>query len=309
MSPGITVYTLLNTPHRDTRTDSQNWLSEVVSCISFFFLVFLFLGIMQFYINLCLFLSYIRLYSSQFLRRWFHLVVSPPRGGLFLSGDLMAMGFQKNLSEQGEILIVLHDWIIISFLIFILLGVIKIFFLINARWTRKKLLSNPILEGMWILSPIGILLGVGLPSVFLLYEGENILREIKNSLVIVGYQWYWGYGRSLAGTDDSIYVELNSEDPVEEWDSLFNLRTSNSIVILGNQVWRLIVTANDVIHRWAIPSIFLKVDAIPGRINTIRILTPSLRGTLYGQCRELCGVLHSSIPITVEIDNLGDLHS
>jgi cytochrome c oxidase subunit 2 len=88
----------------------------------------------------------------------------------------------------------------------------------------------------------------------------------------------------------------------KEGDRLENLSSDNKIKCLGGEPSRLLITAGDVIHCWTIPSLFLKIDAIPGRLNQLSFSFPIKRGEVYfGQCRELCGANHRFIPIRVEI--------
>ncbi len=161
------------------------------------------------------------------------------------------------------------------------------------------------LELIWTLTPAAILWAIGLPSLKLLYMIDEIL-DPELTVKAIGNQWYWSYeltdymksmGKSI--TFDSFLIDDAS---LTEGD-LRQLTVDNSLVLPINTSIRLLVTSNDVIHSFAMPSLALKLDAIPGRLNSTGILItrPSI---FYGQCSELCGVLHGFMPISLHAVDL-----
>lgn len=149
---------------------------------------------------------------------------------------------------------------------------------------------------IWTIIPGIILIFIALPSLRILY----LLDEtITPSLTIktIGHQWYWSYEYS-----DFINVEFDSyiipvnENSINEFRLL---EVNNRLVLPANTQTRILVTAADVLHSWAMPSLGVKVDANPGRINQTSFLI-KYPGLFYGQCSEICGSVHSFIPIVLE---------
>lgn len=127
-----------------------------------------------------------------------------------------------------------------------------------------------------------------------------ILDEISNPLITIktiGHQWYWSYEYS-----DFKNIEFDSYIiPLKELH-FYNFRlldVDNRIVIPLNSQIRILITATDVIHSWTIPSLGVKIDATPGRLNQIRFNT-NRSGLFFGQCSEICGANHRFIPIVIE---------
>jgi len=153
---------------------------------------------------------------------------------------------------------------------------------------------NTMLEVVWTVVPILILVGIAIPSLRLLYFEETI-PEADMTIKAIGHQWYWSYEYPDAGIEfDSLMVA-----DVELEDGQPRLLTTDTQVVLPiNQVIRVQLTSDDVIHAWALPAVGVKMDAVPGRLNEfwMEIEEP---GIYYGQCSELCGQLHGFMPIMV----------
>jgi cytochrome c oxidase subunit 2 len=151
------------------------------------------------------------------------------------------------------------------------------------------------LEIVWTTVPVLILVAIAVPSLRLLYF-EEITPEADLTIKAIGHQWYWSYEYPDNGgfTFDANMVP--DEDLTD--DQLRLLTTDNEVVLPVGKVVRVLVTSEDVIHSWAMPPMGVKMDAVPGRINEVwlEIEEP---GTYYGQCSELCGVLHGFMPIMV----------
>ena len=143
---------------------------------------------------------------------------------------------------------------------------------------------------------------VAVPSFALLYSIDEIL-DPSLTLKVVGHQWYWSYEYSDYTTEDGEAINFDSymipEDDLDMEGYLRLLEVDNRVVLPVNTHIRIIVTAADVLHCWGIPSLAMKVDACPGRLNQTSMFIKR-EGTFYGQCSEICGVNHGFMPIVVE---------
>lgn len=212
------------------------------------------------------------------------------------------IGLQNRASPLIEQLIFFHDHaLLILILITTLVGYFMIRLTIN-KYVNRYLLDGQIIEIIWTVLPAVILIILALPSLRLLYLIDET-TEPSITLKTIGHQWYWRYEYSdFKDIEfDSYIIPRNSLE-----DSDFRLLEVDNRVILPylTQI-RLLVTAGDVIHSWTIPSLGIKADAIPGRLNQLNILF-NRPGIFYGQCSEICGANHSFIPISVEAINPQD---
>lgn len=157
---------------------------------------------------------------------------------------------------------------------------------------------NTALEVAWTILPIIILLAIAVPSFKLLYL-EDIIPEADVTVKAIGNQWYWTYEYPDNG-DFSFDANILSDEEAAAADLPRLLATDTHIVVPVNKTVRLIVTANDVIHSWAIPAFGVKIDAVPGRLNESWFKVER-EGIYYGQCSELCGKDHGYMPIMVEV--------
>jgi len=185
-------------------------------------------------------------------------------------------------------------------------GTILTRILIN-KVIHKSLLEGQILECIWTLIPALILIQIALPSLVLLYTLEEYRRDKGISLKATGHQWYWSYE----------YPELRSNTENRTFDSYmisdqdlklgeFRLLETDNRVNLPSQIpIRILVTRADVLHAWAMPRLGLKVDAIPGRLNQLRVEINAV-GVFYGQCSEICGANHRFMPIAVQFLKIED---
>lgn len=162
---------------------------------------------------------------------------------------------------------------------------------------------NTVLEIIWTIIPCVLLFIIAIPSFTLalaLDEEVNPWLWVK----VFGNQWFWSYEYSTLaknGDFDRYQFEctiVNFEDLKDP--ALRLLETDFSIVIPYDRPTRFLITSNDVLHSWAIPSMGVKVDACPGRINSVTVL-PKRPGVYYGQCSEICGVGHGFMPIMLEV--------
>nr|YP_009480357.1 cytochrome c oxidase subunit II [Gasteruption parvicollarium]ALJ93740.1 cytochrome c oxidase subunit II [Gasteruption parvicollarium] len=205
---------------------------------------------------------------------------------------------QDASSPIMEQLIFFHDYsmmIIISITISISYLMIM---LMKNKFYNRFMLESQMIEIIWTITPMMILIFMAIPSLMILYMTD----EIKNPLLSIksiGHQWYWSYEYS-----DFKNIEFDSFMIKEHTLNNFRLLdTDNHMIIPMNLNIRLIVNSSDVIHSWTVPSLGIKIDATPGRINQI-LLMSNRPGLFYGQCSEICGTNHSFMPIVVESTSL-----
>ena len=185
----------------------------------------------------------------------------------------------------------------------VLITIIVIFNIVSLiinNFINKKTIELQSLEFIWTIIPGVILLFLGVPSLKLLYETENLINN-DLSVKVIGHQWYWSYElRDFNNVEFDSYIIQETDLQI----GIFRLlEVDNRLVLPINTSIRFLITAADVLHSWAVPSISLKIDATPGRLNQIfsRFLTS---GLFYGQCSEICGRNHSFIPIVIESTSL-----
>lgn len=212
------------------------------------------------------------------------------------------LGLSNSASPLIEQLIFFHDHAI---LILILITTLVRYFIIRLAinsFVNRYLLDGQIIEIIWTVLPAVILIILALPSLRLLYLIDET-TEPSLTLKTVGHQWYWRYEYSDFNDIefDSYMIPTNS---LNEGD-LRLLEVDNRVILPYLTQIRLLVRAADVIHSWTIPSLGVKADAIPGRLNQLNILF-NRPGIFYGQCSEICGANHSFIPIRIEAINPKD---
>lgn len=161
---------------------------------------------------------------------------------------------------------------------------------------HRYLLEGQLIETIWTILPALILILIALPSLRILY----ILDEIYNPLLTVktiGHQWYWTYEYS-----DYKNIEFDSYIIPKNELNTYNFRlldVNNRLTIPFDSQIRIITTSTDVIHSWTIPSLGVKIDRTPGRLNQTNFII-NRTGLLFGQCSEICGANHRFIPIVIE---------
>jgi heme/copper-type cytochrome/quinol oxidase subunit 2 len=168
----------------------------------------------------------------------------------------------------------------------------------------KYLSHGNLIEVIWTTSPAIILWLIGIPSLKLLYMMDEIL-DAEMTVKAIGFQWGWTYNYGDYTKDnDGIGFDsfMIAESDLDEGD-FRQLAVDNYLVLPINTSIRMIITSNDVIHSFAVPSLGIKCDALPGRLNSIGFVI-NRPATLYGQCSELCGVLHSAMPIGIKAVNI-----
>ena len=218
--------------------------------------------------------------------------------------------FQDSATPQMEGLIELHD-IIMYYLVIILFSVGWVLFSVIWNFNNNKspishkyLNHGTLIELIWTITPAIILILIAFPSFKLLYLMDEI-NDPSMTIIAEGHQWYWSYQYPdfLDSNDD--LIEFDSyivPDSDLEPGALRLLEVDNRVILPELTHIRILVTSGDVIHSFAVPSLGIKVDAYPGRLNEISLFI-NREGVYYGQCSEICGLLHSSMPIAIEAIN------
>nr|YP_009720885.1 cytochrome c oxidase subunit II [Accipiter trivirgatus]QGM79644.1 cytochrome c oxidase subunit II [Accipiter trivirgatus] len=205
------------------------------------------------------------------------------------------LGFQDASSPIMEELVEFHDHALM-----VALAICSMVLYLLALMLMEKLSSNTVdaqeIELIWTILPAIVLIMLALPSLQILYMMDEI-NEPDLTLKAIGHQWYWTYEytdfKDL--TFDS-YMIPTTDLPLGHFRLL---EVDHRVIVPMESPIRIIVTANDVLHAWAIPALGVKTDAIPGRLNQTSFIT-TRPGIFYGQCSEICGANHSYMPIVVE---------
>lgn len=157
------------------------------------------------------------------------------------------------------------------------------------------------LEIIWTIIPAVILVVISVPSFALLYSVDEII-DPSLTVKVVGHQWYWSYEYSDYANDNGDSINFDSYMiPTTDLEvgQLRLLEVDNQVIVPVNTHIRLILTAADVLHSWAVPSFGIKLDCLPGRLNQASLFVKR-EGTFYGQCSEICGINHAFMPIVVK---------
>lgn len=210
------------------------------------------------------------------------------------------LGLQPPATTVAEQLDDLHDGLLviitaITVLVMLLLLYVMIRFNARRNPVPSRTSHNTLVEVLWTVLPIVILVGIAIPSFRLLYFADRT-EDAEMTLKIIGHQWYWSYEYPDNGNFTFDALLVGDEELAE--GQLRLLETDNEVVLPVDTNIRLLMTADDVIHSWALPAFAVKLDAVPGRTNETwtRI---TREGVYYGQCSELCGVGHGYMPIRV----------
>ena len=220
--------------------------------------------------------------------------------------------FQDSATPQMEALIELHDNIMF-YLVIILFGVgwiitsiVRNYTNIGSPISHKNLTHGTLIELIWTITPALILILIAFPSFKLLYLMDEV-SDPAMAVLAEGHQWYWSYQYPDFLNSDEEFIEFDSylvpESDLED-GALRMLEVDNRLIIPELTHVRFIVTGADVIHSFACPSLGIKCDAYPGRLNQVSVMI-NREGVFYGQCSEICGILHSSMPIVIESVSIG----
>ncbi|MFQ5774725.1 MAG: cytochrome c oxidase subunit II [Kiloniellaceae bacterium] len=211
------------------------------------------------------------------------------------------LGFQPAASPTMERVSEFHDLLlviitVITAFVLILLLYVMVRFSEKRNPTPSKTTHNTVLEVLWTTIPVIILVIVAIPSFKLLYYADRV-ENADMTLKAIGRQWYWSYEYPDNGnfTFDATLVAEEDLEPGQ----LRLLETDNYVVLPVNTKIRILVTASDVLHSFAVPAFGIKLDAVPGRINETWVEI-TREGTYYGQCSEICGTGHAYMPIAIK---------
>ena len=212
------------------------------------------------------------------------------------------MGLQEAATPVMHDLTALHNWLVIAItaivgFVLLLLIIVMVRFNSRANPTPSKTTHNTLLEVAWTVLPVMILVAIAIPSFRLLYK-EIVVPEADMTVKAIGYQWYWGYEYPDNGDISLISNMVEDADLEPGQPRLFT--ADEAMVVPVNTTVRVIVTAADVIHAFAVPQFGVKIDAVPGRLNETWFRAEKT-GMYYGQCSELCGTRHAFMPINVKV--------
>jgi len=222
------------------------------------------------------------------------------------------MGFQEAATPSMEGITNLHNdimAIIIFVAVFVMWMMGRTLYLFDSSMNKipSKTVHGTTIELVWTIVPSLILVVIAIPSFSLLYSMDEVI-DPAITLKVVGHQWYWSYEYSDYNTSEEDTINFDSymiaEDDLE-LGQLRLLEVDNRVVLPINTHIRVLITSTDVIHAWAVPSLGVKCDAYPGRLNQINTFIKR-EGVFHGQCSELCGVNHGFMPIVVEAVSLTD---
>jgi cytochrome c oxidase subunit 2 len=212
--------------------------------------------------------------------------------------------FQKQFSPTGDYALRMHDHLLMPLIVAITLLVLFLLLYVIVRYNKR---SNPIpsrtshntlIEVIWTLLPVLILVGIAIPSIQLLAKQYTPAPAKALTVKATGYQWYWGYTYPDNGGFEVISNMLPEAAARKNGEPPHLAADFRMVVPVGEPI-RLQTTGSDVIHSFAVPSLWFKLDAVPGRINE-KVLFIEKPGVYYGQCSELCGARHAYMPIVVE---------
>ena len=212
------------------------------------------------------------------------------------------LGFQNPASDSMRDIVSFHNNLLLPIIIAISVFVLFLMlyacvrFRASANPNPSKRTHNVTVEILWTLIPCLILIVMAVPSFKILYKQDTIPKA-DLTIKAVGYQWYWGYEYP---DQNIIFDSYMIEEKDLRADQPRLLAVDNEVVVPVNKVVKVLITANDVLHAWALPAFGVKRDAVPGRINETWFKAEK-EGTYYGQCSELCGIKHAFMPITVKV--------
>jgi len=211
---------------------------------------------------------------------------------------------QPQVTEIGESAQWFHNSLlmpiitIISIFVLILLVYAVLRFRAKANPVPSKTSHNTLIEIVWTLVPVLILLVIAVPSIRLLAH-QYAQPKPDLTIKVIGNQWYWTYQYPDNG-DFELVSNMLPEAEAKKRGEPRLLAVDERVVVPVDSVVKVIVTSNDVIHSWAVPAFWTKMDAVPGRLNETWFKADR-EGLYYGQCSELCGARHGFMPIAVEV--------
>lgn len=233
------------------------------------------------------------------------------------------VGFQDPATPIMEGIINMHNDLL-AYMVAITLFVVWLLYrvIVKYEYTRRKhstyLMQRPLpwkttwvmpesattIEVLWTIAPSFILLSIAVPAFALLYAMDEVI-DPAITVKVVGHQWYWSYEYSDYEKTigfDSYMINTDDLNPAEG-QTLRLLEVDRQVVVPINTHVRIVVTSADVLHSWAVPSLGVKMDACPGRLNQTSLFI-TRPGIYHGQCSEICGVNHAFMPIAIKAVDL-----
>ncbi|RYD55273.1 MAG: cytochrome c oxidase subunit II [Sphingomonadales bacterium] len=223
-----------------------------------------------------------------------------------------AYGIQEQVTPNGREAYWFHNWILMPLIVAISIFVLVLLMWVVVRYRRaanpvpSKTAHNTTIEIVWTLVPVLILVAIAIPSIKLLAAQFKPAPKEAVTLKAIGNQWFWSYEYPDHGGIQLTANMLKEQKDVPagtrfrtDADGPRLLATDTRVVLPVGVPIRLLATAQDVIHSWAMPAFWIKIDAVPGRINETSF-TIEKPGVYFGQCSELCGARHAYMPIAVE---------
>ena len=208
------------------------------------------------------------------------------------------LSFIDSASPNINQIIFFHDHLIITLILIVSIVIYIIVVLTKNKFNIINYPRRQKIEILWTISPVFILLIIAIPSLKILYMSDDLVNP-SITIKSIGHQWYWSYEYS-----DFKNISFDSYLKPNKNERTFNLLdVDNRILLPFNTQIRNIISSADVIHSWTIPSLSLKLDAVPGRLNQISF-NISRPGLFFGQCSEICGENHSFIPISIQSTRL-----
>nr|YP_009003512.1 cytochrome c oxidase subunit II [Grandisonia sechellensis]AGZ18959.1 cytochrome c oxidase subunit II [Grandisonia sechellensis] len=206
------------------------------------------------------------------------------------------LGFQDAASPIMEELLHFHDHTLMVVFLISTLVLYTITIMMSTKLTNTNSMDAQEVEMIWTILPAIIMIVIALPSLRILYLMDEI-SDPHLTIKSIGHQWYWSYEFTDydALSFDSYMTPTKNLEPGQ----FRLLEVDNRMVVPTESPIRMLITAEDVLHSWAVPSLGVKNDAIPGRLNQTTFIT-TRPGVYYGQCSEICGANHSFMPIVIE---------
>ena len=220
------------------------------------------------------------------------------------------VGLQPQVTAIGRQAQWMHNWILmpvmvgITLLVVLLMAYCVVRFRRSANPVPSKTTHNTTIEILWTVLPVVLLLVIAVPSIKLLAAQYKPAPADALVIKVTGNQWNWEYAYPDNG-DFSFVSNMLDKDSSNAAGEPYRLGVDERMVVPVDTPVKLLVTGADVIHSWAMPAFWIKMDAVPGRINEVTF-TADTRGLYYGQCSELCGIRHAFMPIAVEVVSKAD---
>nr|YP_009560372.1 cytochrome c oxidase subunit II [Haemaphysalis bancrofti]QAB05939.1 cytochrome c oxidase subunit II [Haemaphysalis bancrofti] len=206
------------------------------------------------------------------------------------------ISFPDSNSPIMEQMSFFHDHSMMIIMMITIITIYMVFNIIVNNFTSRSMMEGQEIEIIWTIIPAITLIFIAMPSLYLLYLTDELFLS-QMSIKIIGHQWYWSYEYSDFNKEFDSFMIPEKEMAM---NSFRLLDTDNNLIIPFNTTIKFLITSADVIHSWSVPSLGIKMDALPGRLNQAFSFAKR-PGMYFGQCSEICGANHSFMPISIEI--------